>query len=80
MGIRRITSSSPCLILVTRVERSLIKSASAPRNTAAIPCRHMSMCDGCAGALKAQSSKCPVCRTEIDSFLHIKLKQKQEAS
>ncbi|KAF5838659.1 hypothetical protein DUNSADRAFT_2423 [Dunaliella salina] len=53
---------------------------SAPRNTAAIPCRHMSMCDGCAGALKAQSSKCPVCRTEIDSFLHIKLKQKQEAS
>eukprot|EP00983_Pelagomonas_calceolata_P005208 170172-Pelagomonas_calceolata.AAC.1 len=28
MGIRRVTSSRPCLILVTRVERSLFKSAS----------------------------------------------------
>eukprot|EP00983_Pelagomonas_calceolata_P039690 1137295-Pelagomonas_calceolata.AAC.1 len=27
-GIRRVTSSSPCLILVMRVERSLLKSAS----------------------------------------------------
>eukprot|EP00983_Pelagomonas_calceolata_P129039 1161572-Pelagomonas_calceolata.AAC.4 len=26
MGIRRVTSSSPCLILLTRVERSLLKS------------------------------------------------------
>eukprot|EP00983_Pelagomonas_calceolata_P024685 777274-Pelagomonas_calceolata.AAC.1 len=31
MGIRRVTSSSPCLILVTRVERSLLKSASGGR-------------------------------------------------
>eukprot|EP00983_Pelagomonas_calceolata_P024478 771463-Pelagomonas_calceolata.AAC.1 len=28
MGIRRVTSSSPCLILAMRVERSLLKSAS----------------------------------------------------
>eukprot|EP00983_Pelagomonas_calceolata_P074843 1152726-Pelagomonas_calceolata.AAC.2 len=28
VGIRRVTSSSPCLILVTRVERSLLKSTS----------------------------------------------------
>eukprot|EP00983_Pelagomonas_calceolata_P049509 1141540-Pelagomonas_calceolata.AAC.1 len=28
MGITRVTSSSPCLILVTRVEKSLLKSAS----------------------------------------------------
>eukprot|EP00983_Pelagomonas_calceolata_P032438 1017626-Pelagomonas_calceolata.AAC.1 len=28
MGIMRVTSSSPCLILVMRVERSLFKSAS----------------------------------------------------
>eukprot|EP00983_Pelagomonas_calceolata_P017463 547057-Pelagomonas_calceolata.AAC.1 len=32
MGIRRVTSSSPCLILVTRVERSLLKSASGASN------------------------------------------------
>eukprot|EP00983_Pelagomonas_calceolata_P071734 1151380-Pelagomonas_calceolata.AAC.1 len=28
MGIRRVSSSSPCLIFVTRVERSLLKSVS----------------------------------------------------
>eukprot|EP00983_Pelagomonas_calceolata_P055919 1144358-Pelagomonas_calceolata.AAC.1 len=28
MGIRRVTSSSPCLILAMRVERSLLESAS----------------------------------------------------
>eukprot|EP00983_Pelagomonas_calceolata_P134696 1162085-Pelagomonas_calceolata.AAC.3 len=31
MGIRRVTSSSPCLILVTRVKRSLLKSVSGAR-------------------------------------------------
>eukprot|EP00983_Pelagomonas_calceolata_P034770 1089293-Pelagomonas_calceolata.AAC.1 len=31
MGIRRVTSSSPCLILVMRIERSLLKSASGAR-------------------------------------------------
>eukprot|EP00983_Pelagomonas_calceolata_P053743 1143408-Pelagomonas_calceolata.AAC.7 len=31
MGIKGITSSSPCLILVTRVERSLLKSASGAK-------------------------------------------------
>eukprot|EP00983_Pelagomonas_calceolata_P007676 249170-Pelagomonas_calceolata.AAC.2 len=29
MGIRRVASSSPCPILVTRVERSLLKSAES---------------------------------------------------
>eukprot|EP00983_Pelagomonas_calceolata_P056821 1144793-Pelagomonas_calceolata.AAC.2 len=32
MGIRRGTSSIPCLILVTRIERSLLKNASGARN------------------------------------------------
>eukprot|EP00983_Pelagomonas_calceolata_P133770 1161994-Pelagomonas_calceolata.AAC.10 len=32
MGIRRVTSSSLCLILVIRIERSLSKSASGAGN------------------------------------------------
>eukprot|EP00983_Pelagomonas_calceolata_P072280 1151644-Pelagomonas_calceolata.AAC.2 len=35
MGIRRVTGSSPCLILVTSVERSLLKSASDARKASA---------------------------------------------
>eukprot|EP00983_Pelagomonas_calceolata_P004661 152119-Pelagomonas_calceolata.AAC.1 len=31
MGIRRVTSNSPCQILVTRVARSLLKSASGAK-------------------------------------------------
>lgn len=46
---------------------------SAPRDTAALPCRHMCMCHGCASALKTQTNKCPICRNEITSLLHIKI-------
>ncbi len=46
---------------------------SAPRDTTALPCRHMCMCHGCASALKTQTNKCPICRNEIESLLHIKI-------
>lgn len=46
---------------------------SAPRDTAALPCRHMCMCNGCASALKTQTNKCPICRNEIEKLLHIKI-------
>ncbi|KAL6765178.1 zinc finger, C3HC4 type-domain-containing protein [Haematococcus lacustris] len=46
---------------------------SASRDTAALPCRHMCMCHQCASALKTQTNKCPICRNEIESLLHIKI-------
>ncbi|GLC35703.1 hypothetical protein PLESTB_000485600 [Pleodorina starrii] len=46
---------------------------SAPRDTTALPCRHMCMCHSCASALKTQTNKCPICRNEIESLLHIKI-------
>ena len=46
---------------------------SAPRDTTALPCRHMCMCHDCASALKTQTNKCPICRNEIESLLHIKI-------
>eukprot|EP00798_Chlamydomonas_sp_ICE-L_P002790 gene2790-12665_t len=46
---------------------------SAPRDTTALPCRHMCMCHDCAGALKLQTNKCPICREKIESLLHIKV-------
>eukprot|EP00983_Pelagomonas_calceolata_P111021 1159739-Pelagomonas_calceolata.AAC.6 len=38
MGIRRVTGSSTCLILVTRVERSLLKSASQAQGLVSSQC------------------------------------------
>ncbi|GFR41158.1 hypothetical protein Agub_g1822 [Astrephomene gubernaculifera] len=52
---------------------------SAPRDTTALPCRHMCMCHGCASALKTQTNKCPICRNEIESLLHIKIKNNHVA-
>ncbi|GAX83038.1 hypothetical protein CEUSTIGMA_g10464.t1 [Chlamydomonas eustigma] len=46
---------------------------SEPRDTTALPCRHMCMCHGCANELKAQTNKCPICRNVISSLLHIKI-------
>ncbi len=53
---------------------------SAPRDTTALPCRHMCMCHGCASALKTQTNKCPICRNEIESLLHIKINARPAAA
>eukprot|EP00983_Pelagomonas_calceolata_P016354 516703-Pelagomonas_calceolata.AAC.3 len=39
MEIRRVTSSTPCLILIMRVERSLFKSAAGARKLTNVPDR-----------------------------------------
>jgi E3 ubiquitin-protein ligase MGRN1 len=43
------------------------------RDTTVLPCRHMCMCHECAQELRKQTSKCPICRKEVESLLHIKL-------
>ncbi|MEW5309992.1 MAG: hypothetical protein WDW38_001829 [Sanguina aurantia] len=51
---------------------------SARRDTTALPCRHMCMCHGCASALKNQTNKCPICRNEIESLLHIRINKVEQ--
>ena len=41
------------------------------RDTTVLPCRHMCMCRACAGELRRQSSRCPICRVHVESLLHI---------
>ena len=53
---------------------------SAPRDTTALPCRHMCMCHTCANELKTQTNKCPICRNVISSLLHIKIAPKDPAA
>jgi len=43
------------------------------RDTTVLPCRHMCMCSDCAKYLRLQSNKCPICRTNIQSLLQIKI-------
>lgn len=46
---------------------------SEPRDTTALPCRHMCMCGACARMLRGQSNRCPICRTPVESLLEIKV-------
>lgn len=59
--------------------RECVICMSAERDTTVLPCRHMCMCQPCASALKTQTNKCPICREEIGSLLHIKIQRKGQA-
>ena len=46
------TSDLDCVICLT-----------VPKNTAALPCRHLCMCNNCAKLHNMQSNTCPICRS-----------------
>ncbi|KAI8464108.1 MAG: zinc finger, C3HC4 type-domain-containing protein [Monoraphidium minutum] len=56
--------------------RECVICMSSGRDTMVLPCRHMCMCQECAAALKTKTNKCPICRNEIASLLHIKIRRK----
>lgn len=45
---------------------------SAPRDTAVLPCRHMCFCSYCAGIVRLQCDRCPVCRQKVQSLLQFR--------
>lgn len=53
--------------------RECIICLTEPKDTAALPCRHMCMCSECAKALRLQSNKCPICRQHIEELMEIKI-------
>ncbi|KAJ1904859.1 hypothetical protein LPJ81_002244 [Coemansia sp. IMI 209127] len=44
---------------------------SDERDTVMLPCRHLCMCRECANTYRQQSNKCPICRTVVETILHI---------
>eukprot|EP00983_Pelagomonas_calceolata_P019082 599765-Pelagomonas_calceolata.AAC.1 len=58
MGIRRVASSSPCLILVTRVERSPLKGASGAR-------KFTSVLNGLSMKLESKPGGCLIVKTKL---------------
>jgi len=45
---------------------------SEPRDTAVLPCRHMCFCSYCAGIVRLQCDRCPVCRQKVASLLQFR--------
>ncbi|OMJ96147.1 hypothetical protein SteCoe_326 [Stentor coeruleus] len=43
-----------------------------PKETLVVPCDHMCLCMDCANIMRSHyDSKCPMCRTEVQSLMHI---------
>lgn len=61
-------------------ERLCVICLSNDRDTTVLPCRHMCMCHECAQELRKQTSRCPICRNQVESLLHIKMGAKAGAA
>lgn len=52
---------------------------SEPRDTAVLPCRHMCFCSYCAGIVRLQCDRCPVCRQKVVSLLQFRQGEQEQA-
>lgn len=46
---------------------------SSAKDTMALPCRHLCLCNPCADVLRFQANKCPICRAPFHSLLQIRV-------
>jgi len=51
---------------------------SEKKSTICIPCRHFCVCQECAQVLKAQSNKCPICRSTVRTMLQVTKNSSEE--
>ena len=57
------------------VQRECVICFEVVKDTVVLPCRHLCLCQGCTQIVRMQNNTCPICRTRIESFLHIKFKE-----
>ena len=57
----------PCLLLSGTCHPLIVRAHVLH----SFPCR--CMCHECAQELRKQTSKCPICRNQVESLLHIKM-------
>eukprot|EP00746_Dinoflagellata_sp_MGD_P065549 gnl/MRDRNA2_/MRDRNA2_27304_c0_seq1.p1 gnl/MRDRNA2_/MRDRNA2_27304_c0~~gnl/MRDRNA2_/MRDRNA2_27304_c0_seq1.p1 ORF type:complete len:394 (-),score=59.86 gnl/MRDRNA2_/MRDRNA2_27304_c0_seq1:9-1118(-) len=51
---------------------------SEPRDTAVLPCRHLCFCNYCAGIVRIQCDRCPICRQKVSSLLQFRKEEMEE--
>jgi len=57
------------------VVRECVICFTVAKDTVVLPCRHLCLCQGCSQIVRMQHNVCPICRTRIESFIHIKFKE-----
>jgi len=58
--------------LADESQRECVVCYTNTKDTVVLPCRHMCLCIDCSQIVRMQTNKCPICRTTVSSFLHIK--------
>lgn len=58
--------------LADESQKECVVCYTATKDTVVLPCRHMCLCIDCSQIVRMQTNKCPICRTQVSSFLHIK--------
>lgn len=53
---------------------------SEPRDTAVLPCRHLCFCNYCAGIVRVQCDRCPICRQKVSSLLQFRKEEEEPNS
>jgi len=48
-----------------------------PRDTAVLPCRHLCFCNYCAGIVRVQCDRCPICRQKVSSLLQFRREEEE---
>lgn len=62
--------------LADESQKECVVCYTATKDTVVLPCRHMCLCIDCSQITRMQTNKCPICRTQVSSFLHVKYEVK----
>ena len=54
-------------------QRECVVCFTVTKDTVVLPCRHMCLCIQCSQIVRMQTNKCPICRTQVSSFMQIKI-------
>ena len=61
-------------------QRECVICFTVVKDTVVLPCRHLCLCQACSQIVRMQNNTCPICRTRIESFMHIKFKEDENAA
>jgi len=56
-------------------QRECVICFTVVKDTVVLPCRHLCLCQGCSQIVRMQNNTCPICRSRIESFMHIKFRE-----
>mmetsp|Transcript_16085 Transcript_16085/g.27160 ORF Transcript_16085/g.27160 Transcript_16085/m.27160 type:complete len:138 (-) Transcript_16085:397-810(-) len=57
--------------LADESQKECVVCYTSTKDTVVLPCRHMCLCIDCSQIVRMQTNKCPICRTQVSSFLHV---------